>query len=99
MKISKIFTAITLSSVFAFLSSYPTSKISELKAQTLTGRPLAILVNGQGDCCVQDIVSVGNYLNSINAEVYISPWNSSLLIPLKWNVNCINLIVRDLIYY
>lgn len=39
-------------------------------------RPLVILVNGKGDCCIQSMTNVINTLQDAHTELYVVPWNS-----------------------
>jgi len=75
MKLSKFLTTIaltvTLSISLELGELHPKKSSAEPNIQ-----PIAIIVNGQGDCCSDKMERVINELESINAKIIVAPWNS-----------------------
>jgi pimeloyl-ACP methyl ester carboxylesterase len=75
-ELSNFFTKLGLAATFTISSSFlGLPKPKEASAQQL-GYPVAILVDGYGDCCAWKMQDVRSALTSLNAEVYTAPWNS-----------------------
>jgi len=76
MKFSKFFITLGLTATFTISSVVGLPKPKEALTQQAS-RPVAILVNGQGDCCAWKMENTINALkNEMRADVYVVPWNS-----------------------
>jgi Ricin-type beta-trefoil lectin domain len=75
MKLSKSLATIALTATLSISSNLGVLKPKKSSAQQ-TIKPIAIIVNGYGDCCSYKMERVISELQSINAEIIFAPWNS-----------------------
>ena len=75
MKLSKLLTTIALTVTLSI--SLEVGEVNPKKSSAEQNiQPIAIIVNGQGDCCSDKMERVINELESINAKIIVAPWNS-----------------------